>query len=146
MQLHHSFVSAKADSLMYFGCKIGDWKICRHIPSDCIYKSHTIVRHFSILSSYLWPRLPLRGLLPVVVLAKMLYAHQFSVVHAYCVSPSPSPPHHTLWSRHTNNSGCRSQLSRFLRLRSAAAWLLGSRVWIPLKACLFVSCVFLCVV
>jgi hypothetical protein len=35
----------------------------------------------------------------------------------------------------------RSQWSRGLRRRSAATWLLGSRVRIPLRAQMFVSCV-----
>jgi hypothetical protein len=39
---------------------------------------------------------------------------------------------------------CRSQWPRGLRHRSAAAWLLGSRVRIPLRAWMFVSCVVLC--
>jgi hypothetical protein len=33
--------------------------------------------------------------------------------------------------------------SRSLRRRSAAAWLLGSRVRIPLRAWMFVSCVYM---
>jgi hypothetical protein len=53
-----------------------------------------------------------------------------------------SPPHHPLWSRQTNSTGCRSRWSCFLRRRSAAAWLLGSWVRIPLRACLFFCCFF----
>jgi hypothetical protein len=37
---------------------------------------------------------------------------------------------------------CRSRWPRGLRRRSAAALLLGSRVWIPLRAWVFVSCVY----
>jgi hypothetical protein len=37
----------------------------------------------------------------------------------------------------------RSQWPRGLRHRSAAAWLLGSRVRIPLRAGMFVSCVYM---
>jgi hypothetical protein len=39
---------------------------------------------------------------------------------------------------------CRSKWPRGLRRRSAAAWLLGSRVRILLKAWMFVSCLFVC--
>jgi hypothetical protein len=38
-------------------------------------------------------------------------------------------------------NGCRSQWPRGLK-RSAAAWLLGSRVRIPLRSWMFVSCVY----
>jgi hypothetical protein len=38
--------------------------------------------------------------------------------------------------------GSRSQWLRCLRRRSAAAWLLGSRVRIPLRAWMFVSCLY----
>jgi hypothetical protein len=37
----------------------------------------------------------------------------------------------------------RSQRPRGLRRRSAAAWLLGSRVRIPFRAWMFVSCVYM---
>jgi hypothetical protein len=38
----------------------------------------------------------------------------------------------------------RSQWPRRLRRRSAAAWLLGSRLWFPLGGWVFVCCVILC--
>jgi hypothetical protein len=45
--------------------------------------------------------------------------------------------------RITLNWMCRSLLPRGLRARSAAAWLLGSRVRIPLRAWMFVCCVYM---
>ena len=144
MQLRNSFVLAKADSVMCYGFRIWDWKICKHVSSECIYKSHTTVRHFSILSSCLWPRLPPRGVLTTMILDKMLYALQFSVVLAHC--PPPPPIIHFDLDTHTTKvTGFRSRWSCFPRRRSAAALLLGSRVRISLRACLFVWCVFLCV-
>jgi hypothetical protein len=48
---------------------------------------------------------------------------------------------HTLKASITG--GCRSQWPRGLRRRSAVAWLLGSRVRIPLGTWMFVSCVYM---
>jgi hypothetical protein len=40
----------------------------------------------------------------------------------------------------------RAQWPCSLKRRSVAAWLLGSRVRIPLRAWMFVSCVYMCIV
>jgi hypothetical protein len=43
----------------------------------------------------------------------------------------------------SNEKGSRSRWPRGIRRRSAAAWLLGSRDGIPLRALVFVSCVYM---
>jgi hypothetical protein len=57
-------------------------------------------------------------------------------------SPVCRPMTLPVWILEGNRVHCRSQWPRGLRRRSAVAWLLGSRIRIPLEAWMFVCCVY----
>jgi hypothetical protein len=106
-------------------------------PADSVHTLTTHLLSFNLnLPSHLWLSLQDTTSFPVFQ-SKQLYT--FLISHSYSI-PGLS---HLPWIDHPNNYSCRSRWPRGLRRRSAAAWLPGSRVRIPLRSWMFVSCVYM---